>query len=164
MGQLYCLPHLQVSLSLAQKGPPSPEAAQVICPGPQKAQEATAWKAYLVFPSDQALWVLSALPESPGQARAQPCTIMPSAHLYYAQLSWESRRFSQVHLGQEMIFLRIVTQMIIILQKPWELHFYLFLQKNFYLFSVNSPSQKNLSQVLAFLLFFLSTAGWGTSN
>lgn len=45
MGWLECLPEPQASSSLAERGPPSLATLRVICPGPHRAQKATAWKA-----------------------------------------------------------------------------------------------------------------------
>lgn len=70
---LDCLLHLQVSSSLADKGPSLPcnnGSSVQIHKGPRKPQTGR----HTLMPSDLALWFQSAPAGSPGHARAQPCT------------------------------------------------------------------------------------------
>lgn len=68
---LDCLPHLQVSSSLADKGPSLPcnnGSSVQVHKGPRKPRPGR----HTLIPSDLALWFLSAPAESPGHAWAQP--------------------------------------------------------------------------------------------
>lgn len=127
-------------LESSRERSPSPATMWLICPGSQKAQKATAWKAHPIFPRPR-----------PGESLLAS---MPSAHLHYTQLSREPRCISKFIWARNWYFWECAKQMIITLQKTWEFQCHLFLQKNFYLFLVNSPHQKSLSWVLALFINF----------
>lgn len=141
--------------SLAEKGSSLPATMWVIWPGPQKAQEA---KTHCIFPSDQAPWILSSLLENPDQAWTQTLIIIPSARFQHVQLSWELSGSQSSSGPRNNIPDNLLTKWSLPFRTQQSyilIAFSLFLQKGFYLLSVNLPCQKHLSSTLV-LVFFLA--------
>ena len=155
-----CLLHLQLSSSLAEKGSSLPSnnvghlTRSTEGPGSQDTLHISQWSG----PMNP---VLSSRKPWPG---LDP---NPYHHSFgpFPTCSTQLRTewFSKVHLDQEITPLTIFWSNDHHPSEPsrvtFSLHSHLFLQKGFYLLSVNLPCQKYLSSTLV-LVFFLRIAGW----